>query len=1072
MLSQCRCGLWLSVIALSFLWTVRGTFAQTASVREGQETFRTYPFSDPDPVPRMSNIYPYFRFDGYSLTASDRRWKIVTMENPYLKLVVAPEMGGKVLGAFERSGGKPFIYFNKVIKFREISMRGPWTSGGLEFNFGDIGHTPTTATPLDYLTRKNDDGSVSCIIGALDLASRTEWTVEIRLPKDKAYFETRSSWYNPTDLNTSMYHWQCTAIDGAADLHLMFPGTHYIGHGGELQPWPLDTAGRDVSLYAVNNFGSYKSYHVLGAYTDYFAARFADEDFGVVHWADYGEKPGRKIWIWGLSRQGEIWKGILTDPDLGNKQYVEIQSGLLFNQAASSSSRTPFKHEFFPPLSGEHFTEAWFPFMKIGGIVQADTLGALNVQEEGGTVTVGFCPLRKIAGDLIATIGGTETYRRALRLKPLEVFTGSFKRTAPGALAISVGDRLFYSSSDEEDRKLRRPLAAHDDFDWNSLYGLYTDGVEQARQRNPAGALEKFTACLKKDPLFTPALVGIAEVYYKRMDYEKALEQALRALANDTYDPDANFIYGVINKKLGRLYDAKDGFAIASRSMKYRSAASAELATISFLQNRLAEASGFLQRAVDYDRFNAAAYRLMAVIARKVGNLPEARKIQRVILSMNPLDHFAEFEGRLIDRQHTKATGLGGFLSTIRNEFPHETCLELSAYYMGLGLKEEASKVLEAAPSHPMVNLWLACILDKLNRQEESTKRLALALAGSPRLVFPFRGEDADVLDWALGKSRDWKLTYYRALLDWSRDRRELAMRGFDACGDQPDYAPFYIARGNFLRVERPDQVLREYLRALEVGPDEWRAYQVVADHYNDLGRHKEALDIFMKASGRFPGHYTLSFNIARTLLYNGRLREAAAILDTITILATEGARFGRDVHRQAFMLLAADTMTTGHFKEAIGLLSKARLWPERLGVGRPYDVDDRVEDYLEAAAHRELNDTATAAQLYRKVIDYTEAHPLDWGPNTVVAVMALKNLAFDERAAQLLKKWRDRKPDDIIQRWGASVYNLATGDADKIRSDLMGTPGASLLSRSQIDPNFALNMELAGILERTLRQR
>ena len=72
------------------------------------------------------------------------------------------------------------------MKFREIAMRGPWTSGGIEFNFGDIGHTPTTSTSVDYLTRTNPDGSVSCIVGALDLPSRTEWRVEIRLPRDKA----------------------------------------------------------------------------------------------------------------------------------------------------------------------------------------------------------------------------------------------------------------------------------------------------------------------------------------------------------------------------------------------------------------------------------------------------------------------------------------------------------------------------------------------------------------------------------------------------------------------------------------------------------------------------------------------------------------------------------------------------------------------------------------------------------------------------------------------------------------------------------------------------------------------
>ncbi|MBP1648129.1 MAG: tetratricopeptide protein, partial [Bacteroidetes bacterium] len=186
-----RCFLVCGAISFTLLFAGVPLVAQTSTVREELKTFRTYPFGDPNPVARMGNIYPYFRFDGYAALPIQKQWKIVTLENPYVRVLIAPEMGGKVVGAFEKSTGRPFIYFNNVVKFREIAMRGPWTSGGIEFNFGDIGHAPSTATPVDYATRMNADGSASCIVGTIDLPSRTEWRVEIRLPKDKAYFETR-----------------------------------------------------------------------------------------------------------------------------------------------------------------------------------------------------------------------------------------------------------------------------------------------------------------------------------------------------------------------------------------------------------------------------------------------------------------------------------------------------------------------------------------------------------------------------------------------------------------------------------------------------------------------------------------------------------------------------------------------------------------------------------------------------------------------------------------------------------------------------------------------------------------
>ena len=205
--------------------------AQEATITEQYQTFRTYPFGDPDPVARMGNIYPYFRFQGYSFAPVPRDWKVITLENKYIRVLIAPEIGGKILGAFEKSTGRAFIYYNRVVKFREIAMRGAWTSGGIEFNFGDIGHTPTTATPVDYAMRKNVDSSVSCFVGALDLASRTEWRVEIRLPHDKAYFETRSFWYNPTDVSTSRYHWMNAAAEADSDLQFIYPGNAFIGHG-------------------------------------------------------------------------------------------------------------------------------------------------------------------------------------------------------------------------------------------------------------------------------------------------------------------------------------------------------------------------------------------------------------------------------------------------------------------------------------------------------------------------------------------------------------------------------------------------------------------------------------------------------------------------------------------------------------------------------------------------------------------------------------------------------------------------------------------------------------------------
>ncbi len=113
---------------------------QQSVITETVETVKTYPFSEPDPVADPSDLfYPYFRFDGFAAKGINKDWKVVTMENDYIRLTLFPEIGGKIWGAVDKTTGKEFIYNNHVVKFRDIAMRGPRTAGGTEFTFGFIG---------------------------------------------------------------------------------------------------------------------------------------------------------------------------------------------------------------------------------------------------------------------------------------------------------------------------------------------------------------------------------------------------------------------------------------------------------------------------------------------------------------------------------------------------------------------------------------------------------------------------------------------------------------------------------------------------------------------------------------------------------------------------------------------------------------------------------------------------------------------------------------------------------------------------------------------------------------------
>jgi len=435
---------------------------QTVSIKESVESFVTYPFSDPDPIPNPErDYYPYFRYGGFSLDPVDRDWKVVTLENEYIKVFIFPEVGGKIWGAIEKSTGREFVYYNSVVKFRDIAMRGPWTSGGIEFNFGTIGHAPTTSNPVDYITRKNDDGSVSCIVGANELLTRTRWEVEIRLPEGKAWFSTTTTFQNSTSLLQPYYQWHNGAFQAEGELEYCFPGDVRLGHGGEARDWPTDNEGRNLSWYKNNAFGGAKSDMIIGSTQGFFAAYWHDNDFGSGHYAHYGDKPGRKIFSWAQSRSGEIWEDLLTDAD---GQYIEMQSGKSLNQAGTSSMWTPFKHLGFEPWQTDIFTEYWFPILSTGGVSQANAFGALNVTRDGSDIEISFCPLEKTDDEIKIFFGNDlhESYK--VTLDPLETWRTELSATRGSEpLKIILGDKkLEYY---EKPEGLKRPVRIPEEFD-------------------------------------------------------------------------------------------------------------------------------------------------------------------------------------------------------------------------------------------------------------------------------------------------------------------------------------------------------------------------------------------------------------------------------------------------------------------------------------------------------------------------------------------------------------------------------------------------------------------------------
>ena len=1048
--------------AVAFLVLLAGLtslFGQEASVREEKVTFKTYPFSDPDPAPLIGPIYPYFRFHGYSLEGRPQDWKMVRLENPYVKVLVAPEIGGKVWGAVEKSTNKEFIYWNPVVKFREIAMRGPWTSGGIELNFGIIGHAPTTATPVDYVIQENGDGSVSCIVGAIDLPSRTVWRVNVRLPKDAAYLETECFWYNPTSLHDSLYNWLTSAQDVGEDLKYFYPGTQYIGHGGDAHPWPVLENGRDASYYRNNNFGGSKSYHILGEYSEYFGGYFEKSGFGYGHWALYDEKSGMKLWVWSLARDGGIWEDLLTDPP--KKQYTEPQTGLLYNQAGSDSGLTPFKHIYFAPQSVMRWREIWFPVKDIGGLVAASPHAALNVESAKGTLKVGLCPLRPIDNDLVITLAGETIFSKRLTLKPMETFIQTIEvGEKKGEVAVTLGqEKLKWASRDREMNTLGRPVVAPKDFNWTSAEGLYVAGEELARQRSYTEALAKFLACLEKEPGHVRALTRVAEIQFRRAEYLKALDYARKALAIDAYDAGANFVYGTINRQLGNYADAKDGFGWAARSLEFRSAAYEQLAEVNIIEKKLERAVEYARRSLDYNTYNLNSRELQAILWRLGDDRKAAAAALDEILRIDPLNHFARFERTLLD---SSDAGRDAFTSLIRSELPHETYLELAMFYFDLGLTEEAAKVLGLAPSHPVVDYWLAYLWREKD-EAKSRQYLQEAEAASPQLVFPHRREDIPVLRWAAANAAGWKTPYYLGLVLWNTGMIEEAKGLFKGLADGPDWAPFYLTRARFLENEGDGEgTLADIQKAVRLDKENWRAWRAQTEFYEKRGDHERALRSAQAIYKKQPEKPALAMDYSKALLHSGRHEDCLEVLKKTNVLPYEGAWEGRDLYKQAHLLSAALNLKNKKYKAAVASAEKAKLWSENLGVGKPFDVDERLENFILAAAAEKIGDRKKAERLYASVCSDTDKFRPSWDSVHLLGAMALTKTGREEDAVRLLADWRTaRGEEDPVFAWASAKYDGDEERADSVLSKLRSTVGGATWDRGTGDRYLPLILKI-----------
>ncbi len=638
------------ICALMFTAAISAFAASTVTMREDKIILPTYPAGAPELNPMFyfgsnsqgaqGRVYPYPLYDTLTHSKSNQTYRIIYLENEYVRVGILPEIGGRLFEAVDKSNGYDFVYRQHVIKPALIGLIGAWMSGGIEWNIPHH-HRATTFLPVQSRLETNADGSKTVWVGELELRHRMRWAVGYTLRPGKSYLECAVRIVNRTPVPESMLCFANLAVHVNPTYQVIFPPSteHVTFHAKhQFTTWPTATTwyndadftrGVDVSWYS-NHFLA-NSMFAWNCQEDFFAGYDHGKGAGTMSVADHHIVPGKKFWTWGNGPRGRMWDKILTDSD---GPYIELMVG-------AYSDNQP-DYSWLQPDETRDFTLHWYPFRGIGGVKNANLDAAVNLElATNGTARVGFCTTADYPeATAVFQAGQKQLFREKIAINPGKPFVkqvplpaGVNSNSLRAFLLVGGKELVAYtpvvSRSEPMPEPIQDPPAPEK---MKTVEELYLAGlrIEQFHASGrPADAY--YEEALRRDPgdARVNTALGIACVQRARFaEAEQLLRKALERLAaNYTSPKDAEPLYylGLALQRQGRLPEAFDVLYKAAWSGEWKGPAYYSLAEIATAQGDWARALDCAGRALEANARNLRALNLKAALLRHLGRGKEAQ---------------------------------------------------------------------------------------------------------------------------------------------------------------------------------------------------------------------------------------------------------------------------------------------------------------------------------------------------------------------------------------------------------------------------------------------------------------
>lgn len=926
-------------------------------------------------------VYPYPVIEKIADEKTDHLYHAVWLENEYVKVMILPELGGRVQMAYDKIRQRHFVYYNNVIKPALVGLAGPWISGGIEFNWPQH-HRPSTFLPVDSTIEEHEDGSVTVWVNEQERMFHQKGMAGFTLRPGCAYLEIEGHLYNRTPMPQTFLWWANPAVKVNDEYRSVFPPdiNAVFDHGKRaVSSFPIATgtyykmdysAGVDIANY--KNIKVPTSYMGVNSKYNFEGGYEKDTKAGMLHVASNHFSPGKKQWTWGNGDFGQAWDRNLTDED---GPYIELMAGVYTENQPDFTWLMPFEEK--------RFKQYFMPYHDMPDVKNASkdfVLDVETVDQSHVRVLIYATAQRKV----ILAVGDS---REEVNLSPEMVFEtvaeANAKNVKVQLLDASENPRngkvlLEYIPEPDEVRQIPDAAeAALSPEETKTVEQLYLTGLHLEQYRHATWSpVDYYEEGLRRDPNDVRCNNQLGLWYMRRGVYEQALphfQKAVRILQKrnpNPYDGEPVYNLALCHYLMGNKAEAYHWFWKSSWNQAWAAAAYFHCALISVSEERYEDALDEIDRCLSFGTHNHRAVGVKAIIQAVLEDCEGAVATIQNELKSDKFNYLCLYAKYLM-------TGDDAVRETMKALMHQSDCNydDLALELVALGFTTDAVKVWKMAVEENATSAMSLFHLARYAVPGEEEAYLKMAEEGSLGTFFPNRLEDIDTLNYHVTMHQSARAAYLLGNIYYDKRQYERAATFWNVSSKwNPKFPTVWRNLALFVFNKQHDQdkalELMEY--AFSLDETDARILMELDQLYKAMQRpHADRLAFLQKYPNLIQQRDDLVLEEITLLNQTGQYREAMARLDAHIFHPWEGGEGKVPAQYQyARVELAKEILASSgneRLEEAIRLLAECLEYPHHLGEGKLYGAQENDFYYLMGQAYEKMGRMDKAAECWQK---------------------------------------------------------------------------------------------------------